>query len=127
MADRMHVALAYRERQVLAMSLFFSGGGRLYGRYWGCIEDVPGLHFEAAYYQGMEFCIEQGLDIFESGAQGEHKISRGFVPAPTRSFHLVRHEAFRSAIGEFLERESGWQDDYRDELALHDPFRRDDA
>jgi predicted N-acyltransferase len=127
LADRMHVLLAYREGQALAMSLFFSGNARLYGRYWGCIEEVPGLHFEAAYYQGMDYCIEQGLDVFESGAQGEHKISRGFVPAPTRSFHLVRHEAFKSAIGEFLERESGWQDDYRDELALHNPFRRDGA
>ena len=107
------------------MSFFLSGGGRLYGRYWGCMEEVPGLHFEAAYYQGIEFCIEHGIRVFESGAQGEHKISRGFVPSETRSFHLVRNEAFRQAIAEFLSRESHGLDEYRAQLATHDPFRRD--
>jgi len=123
--DRLHLLLAWREKKALAMSLFLSGGGRLYGRYWGCVEEVPGLHFEAAYYQGIEHCIEHGIRVFESGAQGEHKISRGFVPARTQSWHLVRHDTFRPAIGEHLQRESDWLDGYEEELAEHDPYRRD--
>ncbi len=125
MPDRVHVLLALRDDQPLAMSYFLSGGGRLYGRYWGCIEEVPGLHFEAAYYQGIEFCIKHSIRVFESGAQGQHKISRGFVPSETRSFHLVRNEAFRAAIADFLSRENHGLDEYRVQLALHDPFRRD--
>ena len=125
MPGRVHVLLAIRDDHPIAMSFFLSGGGRLYGRYWGCMEEVPGLHFETAYYQGIEFCIEHGLRVFESGAQGEHKISRGFVPSETRSFHLVRNEAFRAAIAEFLARENRGLDEYRAQLATHDPFRRD--
>ena len=125
MPGRVHVLLAKRDDRPIAMSLYLSGGGRLYGRYWGCMEEVPGLHFETAYYQGIEFCIEHGIRVFESGAQGEHKISRGFVPSATRSFHLVRNEAFRAAIAEFLNRENHGLDEYRAQLAAHDPFRRD--
>ena len=125
MPEHVHVSLAMRNEQAIAMSFFLSGGGRLYGRYWGCMEEVPGLHFEAAYYQGIEFCIDHGLQVFESGAQGEHKISRGFVPSQTRSFHLVRNEAFRQAISSFLVKEEHWQNEYRAQLAGHDPFRRD--
>ena len=127
LADQMHVSLAIRNETPIAMSLFLSGGNRLYGRYWGCVEEVPGLHFEAAYYQGIEHCIEHGISVFESGAQGEHKISRGFVPSRTRSYHLVRHEGFRSAIAEHLKRESHWLKSYQDELLQHDPYRRDNA
>jgi len=125
MPDQVHVLLALRDDQAIAMSFFLSGGGRLYGRYWGCVEEIPGLHFETAYYQGIEFCIDNGLKVFESGAQGEHKISRGFVPSETRSFHLVRNEAFHKAIAEFLARENLGLDDYREQLAAHDPYRRD--
>ena len=125
LGDRMHMSIASRQQKPLAMSMFLSGGGRLYGRYWGCMEEVPGLHFEAAYYQGIEHCIKHGIDVFESGAQGEHKISRGFVPVPTASYHLIRHEAFRAAIDDYLQRESDWHDRYRDELSEHDPYRRD--
>jgi predicted N-acyltransferase len=125
MPGRVHVLLAKRDDRPIAMSFYLSGGGRLYGRYWGCMEEVPGLHFETAYYRGIEFCIEHGIRVFESGAQGEHKISRGFVPSATRSFHLVRNEAFRAAIAEFLDRENHGLDEYRAQLAAHDPFRRD--
>lgn len=125
LGDRLRVAIARRDGDAVAMSLFLAGGGRLYGRYWGCVEEIPGLHFEAAYYQGIEHCIREGLEVFEPGAQGEHKISRGFVPVKTRSFHLVRDERFRGAIAQYLERESGWLDKYRGELAAHEPFRRD--
>lgn len=123
--NRMLVSFAVMEGEKVAMSLFLKGGGRLYGRYWGCVRQIPGLHFEAAYYQGIEYCIREGLEVFESGAQGEHKISRGFMPCKTRSCHFIRHQAFRDAIGEFLSRETAWLDEYRDELLQHSPYRRD--
>jgi predicted N-acyltransferase len=126
LAEGMQVALASRNGELVGMSLFLQGGGRLYGRYWGCIEEVSGLHFEAAYYQGIEHCIENRIDVFESGAQGEHKLSRGFVPTPTRSWHWIAHEGFRRAIARHLEQESDWVDDYRDSLQSHVPFRRED-
>ena len=107
------------------MSLFLAGGGKLYGRYWGCVEEIPALHFEAAYYQGIEHCIRHGIEVFESGAQGEHKISRGFMPARTRSWHYLRDATFRAAIAEHLERERAWQAGYRGQLAQHDPFREE--
>ncbi len=115
--------LALRGEQPLAMSLFLLGGGRLYGRYWGCVEHVPGLHFEAAYHQGIEYCIAHGLQVFEPGAQGEHKISRGFTPVRTHSFHLVRDPAFHAAIAEFLQKEHVWLERYRQQLTAHEPFR----
>jgi predicted N-acyltransferase len=121
--DRLLVIMAERDAQPLAMSLYLAGGGRLYGRYWGCTEELPGLHFETAYYQGMDYCIEHGIAVFESGAQGEHKISRGFTPVRTRSYHLVRDELFRAAIADALERESEWLTQYREELARHEPYR----
>jgi predicted N-acyltransferase len=123
----LQVALATKQKVPIAMSLFLTGGGRLYGRYWGCTEEARGLHFEAAYYQGIEYCIGNGIGIFESGAQGEHKISRGFVPSLTHSFHLVRHAAFRSAIAEHLEHEADWLAGYRAELEAQLPFRRDSS
>ena len=109
------------------MSLFLAGGDRLYGRYWGCVEELPGLHFETAYYQGIEYCIQNRIAVFESGAQGEHKISRGFVPSQTRSYHYLRDSRFRAAIDEHLLRERAWMDRYREQLARHDPYRRDVA
>ena len=125
LGDRMRVAFAVRDSQPVAMSLFLTGGGRLYGRYWGSIEDLPALHFEAAYYQGIEHCIGHGLEVFESGAQGEHKISRGFEPVRTRSFHHLREEAFRAAIAQYLDREGALLDEYREQVAQHDPYRLD--
>jgi predicted N-acyltransferase len=121
--DGLRVVMALRDGQPLAMSLYLQGGGRLYGRYWGCLEPVPGLHFETAYYQGIEFCIANGIGVFESGAQGEHKISRGFRPAPTRSFHYLREETFRAPIARYLQQERAWMREYREQLARHDPFR----
>ncbi|AOR69040.1 hypothetical protein BBJ41_16720 [Burkholderia stabilis] len=100
------------------------GGGTLYGRYWGAIEHVPCLHFETAYYQLLEFCIEAGLDTFEGGAQGEHKLARGFLPTVTHSAHWLAHPAFSDAVARFLERETDHIHAYVDELREHDPFRR---
>lgn len=123
MPEAMLAVIAYLGETPLAMSLYLKGGGILYGRYWGTLEDLPGLHFETAYYQGIEYCIEQGLQRFESGAQGEHKIARGFEPVKTRSYHYIAHEGFRAAIAHYLEREGEWLDDYRGEIARHEPFR----
>lgn len=123
--DRFQVCFASREGERLAMSLFLSGGGRLYGRYWGCLQEIPGLHFESAYYQGIEYAIRNGIEVFESGAQGEHKVSRGFMPEKTRSFHFIDNEPFREAIAVFLAREKDWLDEYRDELLKHSPYRQD--
>ena len=123
MPDQVMVVFAVREDKPLAMSFFLQGGGRLYGRYWGTMEYVPGLHFETAYHQGIEYCIAHGLSVFEPGAQGEHKISRGFTPSRTHSFHLVRDPLFRAAIADYLRREQEWLQDYRQQLKEHEPFR----
>ena len=90
----------------VACSIMFSGGGTLYGRYWGCRREYNSLHFETCYYQGIEHCIEQGIAHFEPGAQGEHKITRGFVPTLTRSAHWIAHPQFRDAISRFLDEET---------------------
>ena len=127
LGDALVVAEARRDDEPVAMSLYLLGGGRLYGRYWGALESLPALHFEAAYYQGIEFCIEHGVAVFESGAQGEHKIARGFRPQATQSFHYLRDASFREAIGRHLQRERAWLREYREELAAHDPFREDAA
>lgn len=99
--------LAYSDESALpekpiACSIMFIGKTVLYGRYWGCREQHNSLHFEACYYQGIDFCIERGLTTFEPGAQGEHKITRGFIPTITRSAHYIAHPAFRDAIANFL-------------------------
>ncbi|MDX1556315.1 MAG: GNAT family N-acetyltransferase [Xanthomonadales bacterium] len=123
MPEQVLAVIAYKDGSPLAMSLSFIGDDALYGRYWGTLEDLPGLHFETAYYQGIAFCIDHGLERFESGAQGEHKIARGFEPVKTRSYHHIAHPAFRAAIAQYLEREAEWLDDYRIELNQHRPFR----
>ena len=92
------------ERPV-ACSIMFLGGDTLYGRYWGCRREYNSLHFEACYYQGIEHCIEHGIARFEPGAQGEHKIARGFVPTLTHSVHWIAHPQFRDAIARFLAEE----------------------
>ncbi|PID62940.1 MAG: GNAT family N-acetyltransferase [Gammaproteobacteria bacterium] len=90
----------------VACAVMFHGGDTLYGRYWGCRREHHSLHFEACYYQGIEFCIEQGIARFEPGAQGEHKITRGFEPTLTASAHYIAHPEFRAAIADFLLRET---------------------
>jgi len=94
----------------------------LYGRYWGCHENVPGLHFEACYYQGIEYCLQHGLAAFEPGAQGEHKLARGFLPTRTRSFHYLADARFRAAVGDALRREADALEAYRTELMEHSPY-----
>jgi len=90
----------------VACSIMFIGESALYGRFWGCRAEYNALHFEACYYQGIEYCIANKIEHFEPGAQGEHKITRGFVPTLTRSAHYIRHPQFRSAIANYLSQET---------------------
>jgi hypothetical protein len=123
LAGNVLVVLALRGDEAIAMSWCMVGGGRLYGRYWGCMEPVPGLHFETCYYQGIDYCITHGVAVFEPGAQGEHKISRGFIPVATHSFHHVRDPVFRQAIANYLQKEHEWMEHYRQKLEDLEPFR----
>ncbi|WP_175656468.1 GNAT family N-acetyltransferase [Burkholderia ambifaria] len=129
MPENLLLVIAEADGRPIASSLAVyrrgaSGGGTLYGRYWGALEHVPCLHFETAYYQLLEFCIEAGLDTFEGGAQGEHKLARGFLPTVTHSAHWLAHPAFSDAVAHFLARETEHIHAYVDELREHDPFRR---
>lgn len=123
MADQVLLALAYRNDEITAVSFFLVGAETLYGRYWGCEESLPGLHFEACYYQGLDYCIDNGLARFEPGAQGEHKISRGFLPTKTWSLHWLRDRRFHAAIKDFIQSENSYLHDYRDQLHCHSPFK----
>ncbi|WP_347556120.1 GNAT family N-acetyltransferase [Robbsia sp. KACC 23696] len=100
--------------------------GTLYGRYWGAIEHIDCLHFETAYYQPLSFCIDEGIAVFEGGAQGEHKMARGFLPTVTRSAHWLAHPSFSDAVAHFLARETAGIGNYVDELREHNPFRKAD-
>jgi len=121
------LVLARRGRDYVAAALSLRGGDTLYGRYWGGRSDVYGLHFETCYYTPIEYCIAEGLARYEAGAQGEHKLARGFVPVQTYSAHWLRDPGFRRAVAEFLKRERNHMAHYIDELNEHAPFRRSDA
>jgi predicted N-acyltransferase len=116
--------LCRRGDAIVAGALMLRSASTLYGRYWGCREQVDGLHFEACYYQGIEYCLREGLSSFEPGAQGEHKLARGFLPTRTRSFHWIADPRFRSAIARSLRGEGRALDDYREELLRHSPYAR---
>ncbi len=132
MPENLLLVIAEFEGKPIASSLVVyqrgenGSGGTLYGRYWGALESVPCLHFETAYYQPLEFCIEEKLDAFEGGAQGEHKMARGFMPTITRSAHWLAHPAFSDAVARFLEGEANHIHAYVDELHEHNPFRHTD-
>ena len=117
------LVLAERDQRIIAMALCLRSADTLYGRYWGCFEEVPGLHFECCYYQGIEYCIEQGLERFEPGAQGEHKLARGFLPRLTHSSHYLPMPAFRDAVARSLREERRWREQYRQEPPPHSPYR----
>lgn len=114
--------LCRRAGRIIAAALCLRSSDTLYGRYWGAEEQIPGLHFEACYYQGIDYCMRHGLQRFEPGAQGEHKIARGFLPARTRSFHHVHDQRFASAIADALQREAVGLEMYRDDLLAHSPY-----
>lgn len=122
MPDNLLLLLAERDGAPVAAALDVCDDTALYGRYWGEAEHVPLLHFEACYYQGIEWCIEQGLARFEGGAQGEHKLARGLLPTKTVSAHWLRDARFADAVQRYLERESAGVEQYIDELQDHSPF-----
>lgn len=124
---RSHVAFARRDGEIVAGALYLSSRDTLYGRYWGAHAQVPGLHFELCYYQGIEHCLRAGLTRFEPGAQGEHKLARGFLPARTHSRHYLADERFREAVRGALQRESAMLEAYGRELLEHSPFAQRNA
>ncbi len=124
MPQNILLVIAERGGADIAAALVIHTGDTLFGRYWGALEHVPCLHFETSYYQPLEFCIAQKIATFEGGAQGEHKMARGFLPQKTWSAHWLAHPAFADAIERFLERESGGIDSYIDELNDRNPFRQ---
>lgn len=121
--DGVRLLLALRDGSPVAGAFFLCDRGALYGRYWGAVEHLPFLHFELCYYQAIDYCIGRGLDRFEGGAQGEHKLARGLQPVVTHSAHWIRDPRFRDAVDHFLARERSGIDFYLDELADRSPFR----
>jgi hypothetical protein len=125
MPEHILVILAVYHDKPIACAICFHGGDTLYGRYWGSSARYHSLHFETCYYQGIEYCIANGLQHFEPGTQGEHKISRGFEPTETWSAHSLSHPQFADAVDAFLDHERTYTDEYIDTVRGHMPFRRD--
>jgi predicted N-acyltransferase len=123
LGDAFMIKRARLRDQTVAAAVFFWNPAALYGRYWGASEDHHSLHFETCYHQGVDFCIERGITRFEPGTQGEHKVSRGFVPSSTWSMHWIVDPRFRAAIGDYLRRESVHVDEYARDVDLHVPYR----
>ena len=124
MANRVLLIMCERDGRPIAGALNFIGGDTLYGRYWGCVEDHRFLHFEACYYQAIDFAIEHGLGGVEAGAQGPHKLARGYVPQTTYSAHLIADPSLRSAVARFLDQERRYVEMENEQLARHAPYRR---
>ncbi len=120
------LVLAYLDDTCIATALNMRSDDTLYGRHWGCSEQLPGLHFETCYYQGLEYCIQHGLKRFEPGAQGEHKIARGFLPTPTWSAHWVADTQFREAITRYTLAEADDMHKMMQQLESHSPFHIQD-
>ena len=125
MPENLHLIIAQRNQIPIAASLLVvdKSSSKAYGRYWGALEYIPCLHFETAYYQAIEYCIEQGIQTFEGGAQGEHKMARGFLPTTLQSAHFIVDAAFSRAVKHFLDREHQGMAAYVDELAEHSPLK----
>jgi predicted N-acyltransferase len=119
------LVLAQRQGRTIAGALCLRGADTLYGRYWGADEALPGLHFETCYYQGIVYCLREGLHRFEPGAQGEHKVARGFLPVLTHSRHFIADPAFERALRPWCEEEREGALRYRDVVLAHSPFRRE--
>ncbi|PCM45075.1 GNAT family N-acetyltransferase [Marinobacter sp. ANT_B65] len=127
MPDHLHVIVALKDDEMIAGALFLSGGNTLYGRYWGCLDEYNHLHFETCYYQGIELAIELELQTFDAGAQGEHKLVRGFEPELTHSWHGIAHPGFREAIEAFTREEADQVMNYYEEAKTALPFRQNDG
>jgi len=125
MADRVLLTWAERDGKPVAGALNLIGSDTLFGRNWGCAEDHPFLHFELCYYMAIDFAIERGLKRVEAGAQGEHKIQRGYLPSPTYSAHWIEDARFRDAIARFLDQERDMVAEGMAQLSEHSPYRHD--
>ena len=123
MAEKMLLVMAEYNGQIIGGALNFIGDDALYGRNWGADIDIPNLHFEACYYQAIEFAIERGLSRVEAGAQGFHKVQRGYMPVTTHSAHLILHDGFRDAVARFLASEKRGVEAEKNHIALNSPFR----
>ncbi|CCM75547.1 GNAT family N-acetyltransferase [Rhizobium mesoamericanum] len=124
MPDDILLVMAKRNGRYIAGAINFIGGDTLYGRHWGCVEDHPFLHFEVCYHQAIDFALEKGLKRVEAGAQGEHKLARGYLPVTTHSAHFVAHAGLRRAIADYLERERDDIEHMNEILTEHSPFRK---
>ncbi|MEN7341951.1 MAG: GNAT family N-acetyltransferase [Pseudomonadota bacterium] len=120
------LVLAEKDERPVAAAILLRGEDTLYGRYWGSEGDFHSLHFETCYYQGIEYCIREGITTFEPGTQGEHKVSRGFLPTKTHSAHWLAHPQFADAIADYLQREQRGVETYMQDIDDHSPFRRSD-
>jgi predicted N-acyltransferase len=123
MPDNIIVFMGYQKNELVAVAICFRSDTTLYGRYWGTVRYIDSLHFETCYYQGIDYCIEQGLQSFEPGAQGEYKISRGFIPTTTWSAHWLSQPDFARAIDDYLVSEREHIDRYMDAVSNHVPYR----
>jgi predicted N-acyltransferase len=124
MRDRILLVMAKRAGRFIAGAINFIGSDILYGRHWGAIEEHPFLHFEVCYYQAIEYAIAHRLRRVEAGAQGEHKLARGYMPVTTYSAHYIADPALRRAIADYLKRERSYVAAAGEELAAHAPFRK---
>ena len=125
MADKIVLVLAEHKGKYVAGALNLRGSDTLYGRNWGCLGDYPFLHFECCYYRAIDYAIEHGLARVEAGAQGEHKLQRGYLPTPTHSAHWIREPSFRQAVDDYLSRERLHIARTIEALAEHSPFRQE--
>jgi len=123
MPRQLVLILAQYQGAAIAGALYLRGTDTLYGRYWGARANLPGLHFETCYYQGIEYCLREGLSIFEPGAQGEHKIARGFLPVTVRSRHWIAESGFHEPLRRWCAEEAASVRQYARMLAAHSPFR----
>ncbi|MCV9965308.1 GNAT family N-acetyltransferase [Pararhizobium sp. BT-229] len=124
MADDILLVMARRNGKYIAGAINFIGSDALYGRHWGAVEDHPFLHFEVCYHQAIDFAISKGLQRVEAGAQGEHKLARGYLPVTTHSAHFIAHPGLKRAVADYLERERREVEQIGDMLADHSPFRK---
>ena len=123
MGEQIVLILAKRAGTHIAGALNFTGGGVIFGRNWGCTEYIPFLHFETCYYQAIDYAIAHKLSKVEAGAQGEHKLVRGYMPVPTYSAHYIAHTGLRRAVSEYLDREREAVAEQIEALAEHGPFK----
>jgi uncharacterized protein len=121
------MVLAFREGRPVAGALNFIGRETLFGRYWGCVEEHPCLHFELCYYQAIDWAIRHGLTRVEAGAQGEHKLARGYLPVPVHSLHWIADPGFRAAVARYLDAERRAVDEEIELLSAYGPFRKVEA